>query len=56
MQNINSTNFTIVSGTQSVNKSQKGLKQVNENVKKMNQRSQSVLKSHTEFNHGFVNN
>ena len=32
------------------------MKQVNENVKKMNQRSQSVLKSHTEFNHGFVNN
>lgn len=37
MQNINSTNgFTIVSATQSINNSQKGLKQVNENVKKMN--------------------
>jgi len=35
----------------------KGVKVTNENgVRKINQRSQSVLKSHMEFNHNFVNN
>lgn len=34
----------------------KGTKYSNENIRKINQRSQSVLKSHTEFNHNFNNN
>jgi len=62
VQNATSTNgFTIVGGAQTAqnnttNNSRKGVKYSNDNVKKMNQRSQSVLKSHTEFNHNFLNN
>ena len=63
VQNSTTTNgFTIVAGgahtaqNNTTNNSKKGVKYSNENVKKMNQRSQSVLKSHTEFNHNFLNN
>lgn len=47
-------------GVADYNKSAKAMKNLNsvagENLRKINQRSQSVLKSHTEFNHNFTSN